>query len=233
MSDVRIEAGLCDLNGRFDFYGAIHKALRRAQGELLIRLGREDFTASSAKATLADLRRLLALAGQHIGHEERFVHAHLDSPALLDHQHDHHRQSLLRLEALIRGIEAAPVEQKPAMGRRLYLVFGHFIAHDLLHMYEEETVAQPQLWAAMSDPALAGLEGAIVGSISPEDNMAYMRLMLAALNPTERAGLLAGVRANAPAAVFNVIMGSVAQDVLSAEEMRDLQQRLGMVEAVL
>ncbi|ESQ77109.1 hypothetical protein [Asticcacaulis sp. AC402] len=189
MNDLRLEAGLCDLNGRHDLYGFIHKGLRKAQAEMLVRLGNEDMITASGRQTLADLRRLLALAALHIQHEETFVHPHMEDAALLERQHDHHRDTFQRLENLIRGIEGAPSALVPAHARRLYLAFGHYVAQDLLHMYEEETVAQPHLWAAMTDAQIGAIEGAIMSSISPQNMAAFMDLIVPALSPAERATL--------------------------------------------
>lgn len=191
MNDLRLEAGLCDLNGRHDLYGFIHKGLRKAQAEMLVRLGNEDMITEGGRSTLNDLRRLLALAGLHIKHEETFVHPHMEDAGLLERQHDHHRNSFQHLENLIRGIEGAPSALVPAHARRLYLAFGHYVAQDLLHMYEEETVAQPHLWAAMTDAQIGAVEGAIMASVSPDNMAAFMGMILPALTPAERAAVLA------------------------------------------
>ncbi|EGF92587.1 hypothetical protein ABI_10240 [Asticcacaulis biprosthecium C19] len=189
MNDMRLEAGLCDLNGRHDLYGFIHKGLRKAQADMLVRLGNEDMITASGRQTLADLRRLLALAALHIKHEETFIHPHMEDAGLLERQHDHHRDTFQRLENLIRGIEGAPSVLVPAHARRLYLAFGHYVAQDLLHMYEEETVAQPHLWASMTDAQIGAIEGAIMRSISPQNMAAFMDLIVPALSPAERATL--------------------------------------------
>jgi hypothetical protein len=235
MYGLTIEAGLADLKGRYDLYGPIHKGLRRAQGEMLTRLGTADFADPAALGTLGELRRLLELGAAHIGHEETHVHATIaraeaNRVDLLERQHESHRETHVRLEALIRAIEQAAPAERPSLGRRLYLVFGVHIAHDLLHMFEEETVAAPTLWATQTDTQIAGMEHAIISSLPPEKNMAFLSLMIPAVNRDERFALLSGVKAGAPKEAFNVVMEVIARPNLSREDFSDLNERLNRAE---
>src|SRR5690349_8641608 len=129
---------IVDLNGRFDLYGAVHKGLRKAQCELLVRLGNTDFAdARATAALLSDLRALLALAAAHVTHEDAHIHSALRargtvSTERLDDQHEDHRATFAKLESLVAAIiEAATPDQRCALGRRLYFAFGAYIAHDL------------------------------------------------------------------------------------------------------
>jgi hypothetical protein len=75
--------------------------------------------------------------------------------------------------------ENAAVERKVP---HTNLAFGTYIAHDLEHMHEEETVAAPQLWSLFTDAELMVIENRIVGSLPLERAMAFMRLMIPAAN---------------------------------------------------
>jgi hypothetical protein len=223
-----------DLDGRFDAYGKVHKALRRAQCEMLIRLGQADFDDVAATAPLlADLRVLLALGAGHVGHEETFVHAPIEAraptaTAHLDEQHGDHRRAFAELAAMVDAIEAAPGTRRPVLGRRLYLAWTQFLSHDLAHMHEEETMVQPLLWRLFTDGELHGIEAAIVGSLPPEKRMGFMRLMVPAINRRERAALLGAMKATAPAPAFDAVINFVVRPSLSAEEFADLAGRLGL-----
>lgn len=226
---------IADLNGRHDIYGPIHKGLRKAQCELLVRLGNTDFGDNRATVDLlSDMRGLLALATAHVEHEDHHIHDALRARGAvsvdrLDHQHDDHRAAFAELEALLASIESARTNERSALGRRLYLAFGNYIAHDLEHMLEEETVAAPQLWSLFSDVELMAIENRIVGSLPPEKAMAFMRLMIPAVNPTERAAMLGGMKQQAPREAFDAVIEFAARPNLSAAEFADLARRLDLV----
>ncbi|MCX8568078.1 MULTISPECIES: hemerythrin domain-containing protein [Hyphomicrobiales] len=223
-------AAIPDLQGRYDIYGPIHKGLRRAQCDLLGRLGSADFS-SPQTALLSDLRGLLMLAASHVQHEDRHIHNALKergaiSVERLDDQHDDHRKTFAELEALATTIEKAPANERQALGRRLYLAFTAYVAHDLEHMFEEETVAAPQLLALFSDAELMEIETRIVGSLPPEKSMAFMQIMIPAVRPDERAAMLAGMRQQAPKEAFDAVIEFAARPKLSAPEFADLARRL-------
>ncbi|PSJ63129.1 hemerythrin domain-containing protein [Pseudaminobacter soli (ex Li et al. 2025)] len=226
---------IADLNGRHDIYGPIHKGLRKAQCDLLIRLGNADFGDARATAELLlDMRALLVLAAAHLQHEDGHIHDALRTRGAvsvdrLDHQHDDHRATFAELETLLASIEAARAEERPALGRRLYLTFGNYVAHDLEHMHEEETVAAPQLWSLFSDAEMMTIENRIVGSLPPEKAMAFMRLMIPAINPAERAALLSGMKQQAPREAFDAVIEFAARPNLSAAEFADLARQLDLV----
>jgi Hemerythrin HHE cation binding domain len=229
-------AEIADLNGRHDIYGPIHKGLRKAQCDLLVRLGNTDFgDAGATTDLLSDMRGLLALAAAHLEHEDGHIHDALRARGAvsvdrLDHQHDDHRTTFAGLEKLVSAIEAARgAAERTALGRRLYLAFGAYIAHDLEHMLEEETVAAPQLWSLYSDAEMMAIENRIVGSLPPEKAMAFMRLMIPAANPGERAAMLGGMKQQAPREAFDAVIEFAARPNLSAAEFADLARRLDLV----
>lgn len=235
MTQAHDHATIVDLDGRYDFYGPIHKGLRKAQSDLLVRLGAADFGDARAVADLlADMREFLALAAAHIEHEHDHVHDALrahgaDCVDRLDHQHEAHRAAFAEVEVLIERIQAGGAPARAVLGRRLYLAFSAYVARDLEHMLEEETMAAPQLWSLFSDTELMTIEGRIVGSLSPEDAMAFMRLMIPAANPVERAAMLAGMRQQAPREAFDAVLEFAARPNLSPAEFADLASRLDLV----
>lgn len=234
MSHANHPTEVADLNGRYDLYGPVHKGLRKAQCEVLVRLGNADFDDVRATAELlSDLRGLLALAAAHVEHEDAHIHSALRargyvSLGRLDHQHDDHRAAFAELESLMAAIEAAGGDKRSALGRRLYLAFGTYVAHDFEHMHEEETVAAPQLWSLFSDAELMAIEMRIVGSLPPDEAMAFMRMMIPAVQPAERAAMLAGMKQQAPREAFDAVIEFAARRNLSAVEFADLASRLDL-----
>ncbi|MFD1944075.1 hypothetical protein [Paradevosia shaoguanensis] len=232
MSEHHATNEIPDLDGNYDIYGIVHKGLRRAQCELLARLGRADFSDDAATTQLlGDLRALLALAAAHVEHEDHHIHSALHargavSTDKLDDQHDHHRAAFIDLERMIAAVEVAPAMRRGAPGRRLYIAFALYVGHDLEHMHEEETVTAPILWSLFTQQELLEIEMRIIGSLPPEKNMAFMRIMIPAISPQERAMMLGGMKQSAPVEVFNAVMQFAAKPNLSSDEFADLERRL-------
>jgi hypothetical protein len=223
-----------DLNGRWDIYGCIHKGLRKAQLEMLMRIGSADFSNPAAVASMiADMRSIMMLGASHPAHENDHIHRAMEnkvpaSAERLEDQHDSHQRDFAELEDLLQVIEKADDQQRKALGRRLYLGFSAFIAHDLEHMHEEETVASPLLQSLFTDAELEEIEMGIIATLTPEKAIVFMRLMIPASNPDERANLLGGMKASAPPEAFQAVIDLAARPTLSAADFADLSRRLGI-----
>ncbi|MFN3523012.1 MAG: hemerythrin domain-containing protein [Phenylobacterium sp.] len=221
-------------HGRWDIYGPIHKGLRLASTELMIRLGRADGQdAAAVRSVLGDLREHLRIAAGHLDHEETFIHPLLAerqgaAAERLAEQHEDHRRGFGRLERMIQTVETAGSQERPARLRELYLAFSRFVADDLAHMHEEETITWPLLCALFTDEELAALEMRIIASIDPATNMAIMRRMIPAMTRQERAALLGGMQASAPPEVFRGVMEGAARTTLTAADFADLESRLSV-----
>ncbi len=94
-------------------------------------------------------------------------------------------------------------------------------------MAHEETVVWPLLCSHFSDEALTDLEMRIVDSLSPEETIAVMRLMLPAMAPEERIGLLSGMKAGAPPKAYAAVMNQAAKPALASADFAELE-RLGL-----
>jgi len=216
---------------RWDLYGPIHKGLRLAHAQLIVRLGAADPLADQ-RLLLGDLLSHLDVASGHLDHEDSFIHPALESIApgethdLVEH-HRSHRDDLDRLRTLAEGLQTAPRETRPAAWRELYLTFCAFVAADLRHMADEETLVWPLLCARFSDEELADLEMRIVGSLSPGETIAVMRIMLPALAPEERIGLLSGMKAHAPPEAYQAVITQAAKPTLASADFAQLE-RLGL-----
>lgn len=224
-------AAIADLNGRYDLYGAVHKGLRKAGCDMLIRLGSADFAHDQeAASVLESLRLFLMLAAAHVVHEDDNIHGPLQqrgvSTETVDHQHDDHRAAFDQLAALADEVEKAWPLHKAAAGRRLYLAFAAYLAEDLAHMHEEECVTAPLLWKNFTDDELIGIEMRIIASLPPEKNMAFMRMMIPAMNPAERTAMLDAMRRGAPPEIFQAVIEFAVRPSLTQKAFDDLADRL-------
>lgn len=219
------------LDGRYDLYGNVHKGLRRAQCLLLSRLGANDFgDAATTEKLIADLRRLLAMAAAHVRHEDTEIHAALNrlgiATDLLDEQHEDHHAAFRILEEKIAAVEAA--SDRAEAGRALYLAFAAYVADDFAHMHEEETVTAPLLWQHFSDEELLAIEMRIVSALPPEENMAFTRMMLPAMNPAQRSAMVGGMREGLPPEVFAAVVEFAVRPSLTEADFQALSSSVGL-----
>lgn len=216
-----------------DLYGPVHKGLRFAQCGLLTRMGSVDLRdKTSRQMLLDDLEGLFCMIESHMDHEDRFIHPALErrrpgSAAGLDDAHEAHRRDIIELRELATALESAPMATAPAIARRLYQKFGHFVADDLEHMRVEEEVIQPLLDELYSTEEQQSIEEALVASVPPDVMMAFLRVMVPAIRPEERVFLLSKPKAALPEEAFANVLALVKL-TLSDYEFQDLKRRLDL-----
>jgi iron-sulfur cluster repair protein YtfE (RIC family) len=216
-----------------DFYAMIHKALRRASGEMLVRLGSCDHAdPASVEAVIAGVEAHVQLSEMHMAKEDAVIHPALEerapgAAAGLHRDHEHHRQAFDELHHLIAEVRTAGQDPKAAL-RALYLRFSLFVADDFAHMADEEQLILPVLQSLFTDAELIEMEDRIRAALSPDQMMQIARNMIPAATPAERAGMMAGVRASAPPPVFDALMNGCARPTLSADEYARLCADVGV-----
>lgn len=212
---------------RYNIYNDIHKTLRYFMSDTLHRAARMDADdAADVAAGLAQVRELLAVLDGHLRHENDFVHAAMEarcpgSAAGTEHEHGDHCAAIDTLRTLCTRVEAAGGPVRAVQIGHLQRSLAVFVGENYVHMHEEETENNAVLWRYYTDEELAGIEQAIVATIPPGENAVLMKWMLPALNPAERANLLRGMRAHAPAPVFEGVFG-MARQILDARDSEKL-----------
>lgn len=214
------------LAGRWDLYGPVHKGLRLAHGEVLRRLGAADWSTDQG-VLIGDLRAHLALGAKHLEHEEAHIHGAMarrrpDLMEALEGEHAHHRARFAVVEAQIASLETGSDADLPMLGRAVYLAMSQLVAEDLAHMHHEETVVWPGLCAAFTDEEMQAMEMAIISALAPDEVIAFMRLMIPAMDRAERTGLLTGMKAGAPPEAFAAVLDLAARPTLDPGEWEHL-----------
>lgn len=218
---------------RYDLYGGIHKALRMMLADLLGRAGRVDPDDDGSRRALVDqVEHVAAFCVAHLEHENAFIHPVLErvqpgSSRRIALEHDAHLRDIEALRRHGRALIDCPPDDRRAACRTLYHGLSLFTAHNLVHMYLEETDHQAALWANCRDDDLAAIEGRIVGSLSPQDMATSMRWMIPSTSPAERLALLTGVRDGAPPEVFEAVVG-IARGTLPEGDRAVLMRALGL-----
>ena len=220
--------------GRHDMYHVIHKGLRYGHARLIQRLGSADHAdPADSAAALAELRAFLALGEGHLDGEEREIHPAVEAraPGASAHAHeghDDHERAFAELAALAAALDGAAGADRIALGRDLYRRFGLFAAADLAHMHEEETALLGTMHRLFTDDELAAIEARIVGRIDPAKMTGYMRLIVPALTPAERAGMLGGLRAVMPPEAFAALWDGAVRPTLPPGALAALAAQLRM-----
>lgn len=218
---------------RVDMYSGIHKALRALMADTLLAVGRMDVddTLETAHVTQRVLE-LLDFCGNHLKHENDFVHKAIEARApgaseQIAHEHDDHLRHIAQLADRVRALRDCDAAQKAEEATALYRELALFIAENFQHMHVEETAHNAVLWARYTDAELMAIHDALVASIPPEEMMFTARWLVPFMNPRERMGMLAGMKANAPAPAFQAIIDTVRPH-LTLIEWGKLTRALGM-----
>ncbi|MBY4595645.1 hemerythrin domain-containing protein [Ottowia caeni] len=201
---------------RYDIYAGIHKALRSMMNDTLFSVGRVDTNdANDMHETCERVLELTEILTRHLKHENEFIHpameqGHLGSSLRIAEEHVQHQTAISGLrEAVSRLATADSALAKRRAAHALYHDLSLFVAENFDHMHEEEAKHNAALWASYSDAELMAMEGKIVASIPLAVNLTIMRWMIPALSPGERADLLTGMRASAPAPAFAAVLDAV------------------------
>jgi hypothetical protein len=212
---------------RHDIYSGIHKAVRAFMFDTLSAVMRIDCNDAQEVAQVTmQVRDLVTFCEGHLAHENEFVHAAMEarrpgSSGTTGQDHVHHLEETARLAALAIAVEQASGAARTAAAADLRRYLSLFIADNLTHMNFEENENNAVLWEAYTDAELGAIEHAIVASLAPEEMAVCLRWMIPALSPAERTDLLAGMRENAPAPVFEGAL-AIARTYLSPRDWNKL-----------
>jgi hypothetical protein len=207
-----------------DLFTPIHKALRSMIYSLGGRLQAADFADRAAStAVLADLQHeftsavsstcVLCLLHSHATTEESGVFPAMQpiDPAMVRMLLDDHREINRRLGALTAMADelgaTEPPERRVALGVRVNQEANDFFAFYLAHMNKEEVTIVPAMKEHFTDEQLRAMQGAVMGSMSPEKLANYLRWMLPSLSMGELTGILTNIKRGAPPQLLELISG--------------------------
>lgn len=216
-----------------DLYRDIHKGIRAELFAVTEEAGRIDPSPREERAALAGhLAGVVELLVSHAEHEDRGVQPTLEDqlPLLAERiaaDHEAIESRMNTLEELAGNVVEATTVHAPAELHRLYLELASFTSAYLEHQDVEERVVGPALEQAIGIEAATTIHAAIVASIPPAQLATSLAIMLPAMNVDGRAELLGGIRAGAPAEVFQGVW-SLAGSVLTASDRNALAARLGL-----
>ncbi len=204
---------------RFDVYREVHKGIRHGLFGAVEAAGAVDpFDLDAVAAVHRQLEDLLHLLDVHAAHEDEhlgpLVERHLPALATrLHREHEHLDEVTAEVRRLLTALEDATGDERRLGQHRLYLAVAELTGTYLQHQTTEEVELLPALNRVADLDELMDANAAIVAAITPEDLDGYLRLIVPAVNPLDRAELYGGMRAGAPDEVFRALL-DLARDGL-------------------
>ena len=197
---------------RFNPFSQVHKGLRALLYHTALSLQHINFTSDDeANDAVTKVKEVLYLFEGHAHIEDTMVFPLLNETAphvVAEFEQQHIRDHELgrELEQALEAVQAARGAEKIKAAFRLQLSFTEFMAFNLSHMNQEETVVKEELWKRFSDEDLLAITHKIVASIPPEKNARYSFWMLKGLSQNEIVTWYKGMKSNAPSFVFDQMM---------------------------
>lgn len=229
ITDLPITSALAPVT--HDLYRDIHKAIRVELFAVTTEAGRLDPSQGIALAALAThVTDVVELLISHAAHEDGAVQPALEVhlPELAERVEVDHLTLDARmadLTAMAQEAAAPAVTDAGAKVHRLYLALASFTSDYLEHQDVEERVVMPALEAAIGVDDVVAIHQAILAGIPPEEMGRSLALMIPAMNIDNRVELLGGMRAGAPAEVFEGVWG-LTGSVLDPADLSALAARL-------
>jgi hypothetical protein len=216
-----------------DLYRDIHKAIRVELFSVTTTAASLDPSELDARAALAGhVEDIAALLREHAEHEDGAIQPVLEVelPRLAAQVETDHGSLECRIASLrdqAADVALRGVADPGFAVHRLHLDLAAFTSKYLAHQDLEERVIMPALEGRIGVEAVVGVHQAILGSIPPDAMAKSLAIMLPAMNIDGRAELLGGMRAGAPAEVFEGVW-ALAGSVLAPEDRVALARRLDL-----
>ncbi|MGE0879289.1 MAG: hemerythrin domain-containing protein [Acidimicrobiia bacterium] len=216
-----------------DLYRDIHKGIRSELFAVTSFAGSLDPADRADRVALcAHVVSVAAVLESHAKHEDTVIEPVLlacrpELACSIGKDHVRFEESFTGIARSVAAfVDANDVDQRE-IARTIYLDLAGFTGTYLEHQDVEERVVMPAIAQAIGPDQVLGLHMQIVSSIPADEMARSLAFMLPAMNVDDRAELLAGMRAGAPAEAFAGVVG-LARSVLRPGEFDALAGRLGV-----
>lgn len=189
---------------RYLFYRA-HKYVSAALNDLERLIAKTDFRNERQLNTVdQEFKALAGMLKGHAEYEDVKLHALLKKKNSnvhkhIEEDHGHQDEQLHAIQELVNHIsKAATDDEKVAAGYQLYLAYRKFVADNLIHLHEEETIILPELHRLYSDEELGQVDASTYAMMTPEQMVGMMKGLFPHMNATDRLFFLAGIKKAQP-----------------------------------
>lgn len=185
---------------RYRFYRE-HKYVSYVLSELEKLIAKTDFRdADQIQTVKNELDNAEALMTGHATWEESSIHELLRKKQSSVHiaieaDHKEHAEKFKTLKTILTAITVCSYEhEKIHQGYTLYLTYRQFVADNLSHLYDEETIIMPELQQLYSDDELRAIEFATYAHMTPAEMIDMMEVLFPHINASDREFILADIR---------------------------------------
>ena len=214
---------------RMRLFGLIHKGIRHILNTRVLQLGQLDLrVVAYIKSQSDEVRQSFEVLHAHAAGEEEFVFPYVEDkdPDLFNRLMHDHQEFTNVMNLLEKQVQALVADEERIMkGYDISQSFNDFVAKYSAHMLVEEKMAAPILWAAATDGQIGEIIGKMSMKAKPEVRLYFLHYLVQATNPTERIGVLSGMKTLMPTPVFQEAL-QVAQKALSTKDWEALRHAL-------
>jgi len=218
---------------RYQFYRE-HKYVSAALNDLERLIAKTNFRNSQeiARVNIA-FHELTEMLTGHAEYENERLHTLLKNKRSKIHEHaqaDHAHQDeqLLEIQRMIDSVsKTSSDDEKVALGYRLYLSYRKFVADNLIHLHEEETMILPELQRLYTDEELKQVEAQTYRTMTAEEMVHMMQILFPHMNPSDRAAFLSDIHEVDPDK-FTIVWPAIAP-MLDRQEQSNLVQQFQIV----
>lgn len=214
---------------RHQFYRE-HKYVSSALNTLERLIAKTDFRNLQEVITVEqEFQSLTEMLKGHAQYENDRLHALLKKRYSKIHEHaeeDHAQQDeqLLQIQEIINSISHAVTDdEKVSIGYKLYLTYRKFVADNLIHLHEEETMILPELQRLYTDEELKQLEAPTYEEMTSQDMVEMMQVLFPHMNPSDRLAFLSDIQTIQPEKFISAWNGIAP--TLTKEEQSSLSKQ--------
>lgn len=217
---------------RYNPFTQIHKGLRAMLYDTAMAIQLNDFTNVRSTSLVVDqVQKVLWLFEGHAHTEDTKVFPLIERHAphvVADFEAQHDEDHALG-EAVQQKLDKLPAckteNERKLAGAALQQAFESFVAFNLDHMVQEETIVAGIIWQHYSDEELHALSADIVSSLPADKNEHYTNWMIIGNSDVELIQWFMNVRQSAPAFVYEQLC-TTASNLLNQDRWQNVSQGL-------
>ena len=185
---------------RYQFYRE-HKYVSSALNDLERAIAKADFRNEEVTNKISnELHSLSEMLKGHAAYENEKLHPLIKNKGatlVLEMESDHlvQEEALENLDFLLQKIkEAKNKDTRVELGYKFYLAYRKFVADNLLHLHEEETLILPLLQTLYTDEELKKVEAETYRIMTAAQMIEMVQVLFPHMNPSDKEAFLRDIK---------------------------------------